>query len=564
MVLSFKKAYLAALQEVKSDPAVTKLSATVTPAASLSYLDPQQLPVNGPGAVKLPPTQQLKAVRQSNSAVSSLTSPKVSTYKFKAQTASRLAFQGTPTVAWHPEDTSRLQPIDRETSAGVRLMPMGGTPQASRELVMGLDFGTSCTKVVIADREMKHAYAVPLVDATGVNCYLLPARLSQSRGEYTLADKGKAFTDLKLSLLASPMDEAVCARVCAFLALVIRSARAWLFTEHRDKYLNADILWTLALGQPADQATSQENKDLYMSLAKVAWFLAGQSGRLTTASVLETWRSRVGINLGDELEIMVMPELAAQIHGFVSSSHFDARGSKIFLMVDVGAGTVDASTFYVKKDASGTASFSLFTNSVEAYGVANLHRYRVGWWQSQLRVKDGGQAVADELEAIRLPTEYRGRFPDSFRSYLHGVSVHFSVGEKTPDEKFFDGVIHQVRGKVLYRAHKDNLLPKESIQGIPLFLCGGGSRHPFFSRIEDELKRKLGCTWLYAQRRDLVLPTGLIAPGVSRTEYDRLSVAFGLSQLTIGSFKQAEKLIPVVPVERASDWTSNYVDKSAC
>lgn len=554
--MSFKKAYLAALQESVSDSVPKRLSVTAL-ASKSSPRKPQKLVINSSG------TGSISAQARKTDQIS-YAPPTYQAHK-NVQASVKLEFGDDPSVAWHPENTSRLQPIDYSTDAGLRLTPIGGKSQADRELVMGLDFGTSCAKVVIADREMKHAYAVPLVEATGVNSYLLPARLSKYRDKYTLTDKGEAFTDLKLSLLASPMDEAACTRVCAFLALVIRSARAWLFTEHREKYLSANIIWSLALGQPADQATSPENKDHFMSLAKVAWFLAGKNKSLTTKSVKNAWLDRDNINLGDELEIVVMPELAAQIHGFVSSSHYDVRGPKIFLMVDVGAGTVDASIFFVKKDPNnGTASFSLFTNSVEAYGVANLHRHRVGWWQSQLRAKAEGQAIADALEAIRLPTEYRGHIPKCFRNYLHGVSAQFIGREQTPDKTFFDKVIDQVRGKVFYGAWKQKLAPKESLDGIPLFLCGGGARHPFFSQIEKELKHTPGCTWLNAQRRELVLPTGLIAPGVSTKDYDRLSVAFGLSQLTLGYFKQADKFNPVGLVKPTSDWTSNYVDKSAC
>lgn len=431
----------------------------------------------------------------------------------------------------------------------------------TRELVMGLDFGTSCTKVVIDDRQMRQRYAVQLVNATGVNAYLLPTRLNEHRGCYTLEDEGVACTDLKLALMASPQDEQVCSRVCAYLALVIRSSRAWLFTQHRKALLKANILWTLALGQPADQATSNDSKQLFDWLGKVAGAMAGSGEPITPDSALERWRERVNLSIDDELEVLVMPEMAAQIHGFVSSQAFDQRSANIFLMVDVGAGTVDASIFHVQKDPAGTVSFSFFTNSVEAYGAANLHRYRVGWWQEQLGKYHEGQQLVAKLESIRLPTEYRGRYPEKFDGYVRGVSSQFIGGEKSPDEAFFKLVRDQVAGRVMYKAWKNNLLTQTAISGMPLFLCGGGGRHVFYKKLQDELRHTQNASWMNAQYRELTLPSDLIAPGVTRADYDRLSVAYGLSRLLPGRMMDANPLMPVVPIPKSSDWRSNYIDK---
>ena len=163
-----------------------------------------------------------------------------------------------------------------------------------RELVMGLDFGTSCTKVVIDDRQMQQRYAVPFVNSTGVEAYLLPARINIDGGNYSLGENGDAFTDLKLSLMASPNDQDACSRVCAYLALVIRAARSWLFTEHGNAFLNSRIFWTLALGQPVDQSVCSKGRELFEDLAKVAWSLAGSTQPISPKYALDCWRCRSG------------------------------------------------------------------------------------------------------------------------------------------------------------------------------------------------------------------------------------------------------------------------------
>ena len=479
---------------------------------------------------------------------------------------------------WKPDELGSGEPLARDETLGAMLAPPGAKAGPARELVMGLDFGTSSTKVVVADRTMNAAYAVPFMDSVGVASYLLPSALLETlEGVYALAGTGKRHADLKLAMLSALSDECACAKVCAFLALTIRQARAWLYESKGDQYLRADILWTLAIGQPADQAASAHHRGHFELLAKVAWQLAGSPGPIHVEAALSAWRHRTELDLADELEVRPMAELSAQIHGFVSSSHFDVRLPNVYLLVDVGAGTVDASLFHVRKDQEGgTVSFDFYTHAVELLGAANLHRARLAWWLAQLRdmqrqldldndpLATRIGSTAAELERMKLPTEFRGRYPDSYRSYVHGVEVGFEGGAKTPDARFYLDVRNQVAGKVLYGAWKQKLLTQEAICGMPFFLCGGGSRHPFYSALKTGLKKAAGCTWLNANPRELVLPTNISAPGVAHGDYDRLSVAYGLSQLNVGTFERVVALKPKAAALEETDRDTVCVDKSVC
>ncbi len=490
-----------------------------------------------------------------------------------------LTYDVTDTVClgWKPNELSSAALLVRDEALGSMLIPPAAKPGPPRELVMGLDFGTSSTKVVIADRTMNAAYAVPFMDSVGVAIYLLPSGLHETpEGVYALAGVGERHGDLKLAMLSSLSDERACARVCAFLALTIRHARAWLFESKGDQYLRADILWTLAIGQPADQAVSKHHRRHFEYLAKVAWQLAGCKGSVGLDAALNAWRNRAELDLDDELEVRPMAELSAQIHGFVSSSHFDDRSPNTYLLVDVGAGTLDASVFHVRKDPGGTVSFDFFTHAVELLGAANLNRVRLAWWEAQLRklfqqldssneplAKSIGSTAA-ELDRMKLPTEFLGRYPDTYRSYVSGVEVGFEGGAKNPDEDFELRVRKQVAGKVLYGAWKRRLLTQEAIRGIPFFLCGGGGRHPFYAALKSSLQKTEGCTWLSPRPRELSLPTNINAPGVAHGDYDRLSVAYGLSQLNPGAFKRVGALEPKVYSSKETDWNTMAVDKSVC
>jgi hypothetical protein len=480
-------------------------------------------------------------------------------------------------IGWKPTNFNERDIILRDDVLGEMLKPPGAKTGPSRELVIGLDFGTSSTKVVIGDKTMNIAYAVPFMDSIGISSYLMPSALIEAPGgHYTLTGSGIRHSDLKLTMLEALSDDLANSRVCAFLALVIRQARAWLFETKRDQFLQAEIMWTLAIGQPADQATSERHRQHFKNLARVAWHLAGRSGHVPVDSALDAWHKRDHLDLDDELEVRPMAELSAQIHGFVSSTHFDARMPNIYLLVDVGAGTVDASLFHVRKESGGTVSFHFFTHSVELLGAANLNRARINWWLTQLSelqrkaeiegchyLKSVLSAI-QEFEVMKLPTEFLESYPNSFKSYVKGVEVNFEGGVIDPDQSFYLRVRDQVAGKVLYGAWKAKLLDQNDVQGMPFFLCGGGSRHPFYASLKTRLQKTDGCTWLSVKPKELALPKNIYASGVNHGDYDRLSVAYGLSQLHPGVFERVTEMKPSVSASCAPDWSIAAIDKSIC
>lgn len=573
MVLSFAKAFTAAVEEMKAaqEAQVGKISQPGKVTKSV-------IPNRNRGRVKYVPGKPVAASPQGarptgapapQAAASNGRAAYVSRFRRSSEptvrpSGFRLRFNGVPSLSWKPHSAKRLRPLDYSRELGSRLSPPEAKPKITRELVIGLDFGTSCAKVVVTDKTMGQSYAVPLTKATGIDSYLLPARITESQGIYLLDGEGIDHTDLKLALLAAPENPALCARVCAYLAMTIQAARAWMFTEHRQSLLQAEIMWTLAVGQPADHAQSSASKQLFHDLARVAWELAGKARPIGVQDAITRWKQRESLTAGDEVEILVMPELSAQIHGFVNSQSYDSRAANIFLLVDVGAGTVDASLFHVKKQSNGNTSFSFFTNSVQPTGLANLHRHRIGWWQEALRGHEQGLPLITELEGIRLPTDYRGRYPESFRGYLQGVSATFFGTERNPDEAFFLTVRNQVAGSVLHRAWQTGLLTQGAIQDTPMFLCGGGSRHPLFKELISELQQTRNASWLRTRHQQLTQPTHLLAPGVVRSDFDRLSVAYGLSHLSLGAIKQVERLVPVVDASSPIDWAKNYVGKDVC
>jgi hypothetical protein len=440
-----------------------------------------------------------------------------------------------------------------------------------RELAIGLDFGTSSVKVIVGDHAAGQAYAVPFFDIDGIESYLLPSRLYESTGSYSLRSGIKAHRNLKLSLVASGDTSLAHRRATAFLALVIRHVRAWLFAQHAEIYSSTRIMWKLVLGMPAENYADSLLVRRFHVLARSAWILAGMRHKEITMDLADLAISKAekleegnsSASESTEAQVDVVPELSAQIYGFLQSNRFDKNAKNIYVMVDVGAGTVDSALFHVKR-IKAKWHFEFFTNLVQPLGVMNLHRDRINWWLNALQThSEHSDSLVKALHETEMITDQLAAIPEHLEDYVSGVDVSFKDPRKHPDEEFFvKKVVAQVRGKTIWRTWKDGYLDQGTLAGVPLFLCGGGMRMNYYHRLSDELKNFQNCTWLNARAIPLEIPKDLDAPGVIRQEYDRLSVAYGLSFLDVGSIVKAlPQPVAAGPQQPRWHFTERFVDK---
>jgi len=467
---------------------------------------------------------------------------------------------------------------DTETISSVSLLSLDlsiGCKDSDRKLVkpevhdmaLGLDFGTSSVKVVIGDLSSGKSYAVPFLNSNGLDAYLLPSRIYESNTHahathgFNLEAGELAFRDLKLSLLANPdsIDRQV--EVIAFLSLVIKRARAWFFHKHQSIYKRVKCIWQLRIGLPAASALDNKFAPLWEGALRAAWQLASHEGDLTRAHALKIRDQIFSDNpITYDLEVQVIPEIAAQIFGFVISSSFDKKAANRFLMVDVGAGTVDASLFKVFPGRGGQWNFEFYTAVVQPYGVANLHAHRVDWWLRNLDGNESAHALMNELRSNKFVTDFSSTLPEKNSSYFSGIHSNFDDPDKADAEFFDKKLMSQVQGSTLWRAVHDDFLTKADLKDIPMFLCGGGSRSAFYLNLENKLQRMPGFSWLSTEAWQLVFPPDLEAENVAEVDFDRLSVAYGLSKVNVGQITQALPM-PKVPIVLQNSFTDRYVDK---
>jgi hypothetical protein len=432
---------------------------------------------------------------------------------------------------------------------------------------MGLDFGTSCAKVIIGDNAIQKAFAVQFRNAAGLQGYLLPCRLFQESSRYSLAPIGDPLADLKLSLLSDPNNSIYQHRVVAFLGLVIRRARAWFLEAHKSVYMSENIIWRISLGLPSANHLKAEQKGIFETLAMSAWIVAGNSSQeicdSRIAAALQRSKELANGSLPKEHEdvvISVVPEIAAQIYGYVASEKFDKKAPNNFLIVDIGAGTVDASLFHVAP-TKGRWDFNFYTATVEPYGTVNLHRNRLRWWDRV--IQECYVERSDLLDAIYAELEWtdsQAGIPERIQDYFSSTKIEFN-DEENPDQTFFNRVFKQIGNQTYFETYKELHLGKEDLKNMPMYICGGGARMEFYNRLKENMSNHHSfLSWMKADYRQLSVPKGLIAPGLPPDCYDRLSVAYGLSFLNVGEILKSVPM-PRIPVVSSDHWRDNYIEK---
>jgi hypothetical protein len=207
----------------------------------------------------------------------------------------------------------------------------------------------------------------------------------------------------------------------------------------------------------------------------------------------------------------------------------------------------------------GQWNFEFYTAVVQPYGVSNLHAYRVDWWHSKLKDADGAGGLIEALQSTKFATDLVASAPAHNRDYFKGVHVK-KVSRDQADLQFFEKLMAQVQGSTLWRAWKDGFLSEDQLTNTPMFLCGGGARSAFYLDLETKLLSCTGYSWLTVEPWQLGTLDDLAADGIHENDFDRLSVAYGLSKLNVGQITQATPL-PKVAVEPPQPFTDRYVDK---
>ncbi len=436
------------------------------------------------------------------------------------------------------------------------------------DIVVGFDFGTSCTKVVFRaplgpGGPAGLAFAVDFDELGHKTCSsLLPSvvwmdsagglSLARGEGKVLLRDiKYHLMRNEKVSAVPSNRDaEGVDARIAsvAFISMALKRAREWFLATHVDVFGEFDIRWSFNLGVPSADCKDSDLCTTYQIVAAAAWALSTRDGSPTVTAAsdaLDSSNAAEGLSERDLAEVHLIPEVAAEVVGYARSA---ARRDGLHILIDVGATTLDVCGFILHRQ-DGDDEYALLTADVKPLGASFLYKTRV-------------DAVAKSVEAhlASLWNEYDPVSPMSSEVSEYAPR-HESVDAslRSGDDEYLGECRRTVFSTIVDL--KTTRYPTSSCwdEAVPMFLSGGGSAMPFYSEelmnaVSERLKSLyIPCRGLQVLTLDR--PARLEAEKVDAQTYHRFAVAWGLSYLDtdIGNVVRPSEIGDISPPE-VYDW----------
>lgn len=422
------------------------------------------------------------------------------------------------------------------------------------DIVIGLDFGTSCCKVALQspyklDGRVVFSEFGEL--AHPVSEYYLPSTLYEGAdGRLGLRETGPTrlvHRHLKIGLLgdqAQTQHEAT-VRAATYLGLVLRQVRRFFLSTQGEIYGADRLRWSLNLGIPSAGYDDAETRRRFRLVAEAAWRLSLSADSPTLGAAQVLLEQRVG---ADDVVIEVVPEVAAQVVGYAKSRQ---RQDGLHLLLDVGASTLDLCAFSLHS-TEGEDGYALLTADVQPLGLLELHRRRA-------------EGTGNQPPFAGIPVDLVAPLPD----WNGGVGNPWAAQLRACDAAFAEAA-----RKVLWRSLADLRRSRDPHsprwrEGLPLFVCGGGCE----SRVVGEARRAADRTgkgvWdPYAGLKPMSLPVPfppIAAPpeALGRMDFARLSVAYGLSfpAINIGKIEAPAEIDDIPNNPPQSGWRSRYIEK---
>ncbi|WP_111994427.1 hypothetical protein [Burkholderia pseudomallei] len=395
---------------------------------------------------------------------------------------------------------------------------------------IGVDFGTAFTKVAIrAGVDLVHVeWSAVTGDDSKTGCYVVPGLVVRAPdGEYCWQRLTETDIqgNLKLSVIEMAGSNECPIAAVAYLALVIRYARAFLYrsTEIGRKLAARSLRWDLNIGCPTEPHEDPTVVQMFRRVALTAWQLATRE-HLYESDISMVWKTDE-MAIGLEAEPGVVPEFVAQIAAYLGSPQVKEG---LHALIDVGAATLDVATFNVvmRNDRASPPRIPIFFSAVRPLGTHYLRHNRHTRLALDLSWNDA------------TPVESADDFGKQNGKPLNEVVA--------VDEEFVGRIVRCVIGVIDGTRTNERGDPNSSAwrEGLPIFVTGGGANYVLYRQaieaVQREVKlrveRRPGCSKFFR-----LIELNPMSGNARHTEAgDRLNVALGLTE-------DAENIARVVP-----------------
>jgi len=397
--------------------------------------------------------------------------------------------------------------------------PFHNSPDSDNEFLMGIDFGTSNTKVVIRDGVQETRYVVEFDVYSDEPC-LLPSRLKMVGKECRFATPNETgLPNLKFLIkegreLALPV---------AYLAMVLRTAQQ-KYEEYRlSKGLDPSGDWLFNLGVPIAHWDEVSLRNSYEAVFVAAVELAFDA-ETTRINVESAERALHATDFRHSDRCQLVPELAAMLTGFVES-RAHSKDRTTYLLVDVGGGTVDFSVVNITQNG-GDTQFWAFASEVEWLGVDHLENKRVDWTHKHL-ADSAGADFLNQLDEWRTLAGTARPVHPLFENYFGwSTGALAASSNRGPDQEMGGEIALKLLEPIRDRSINVHRIQERFWYDMPLIMTGGGGDLPAFRGLFDRLST--GTTknvkWGFTRMAQIKLEVSNRA-----LEFRRFGVAFGLS-----------------------------------
>ncbi len=465
----------------------------------------------------------------------------------QATSAKEINSSSNPVSVNHHSPARQNQYADRLAQAQSRAN--SSNPRRETPIILGVDFGTSSTKVVWREVESDRAHALCFGKRAEVlENYLLPSVVAFD-GDYFAAGldtdeflhtnpQASRFSNFKMCLACVSSEKKDCnpercslshwrplltktdyqsaagsdsviEKVSAlYVGKVIALSKQLIIEDLRSRGIDPDIRWMVNMAAPVEHMSEQSVRQAFEKVLKIgekmSQIFAEETGPRELFELLELYEAAKDQTAKHEMDCFVYPEIAAEVASmYLSRSARDG----IYAFIDVGAGTVDASIFRL---------FSVGQEPQLGFYGASVVRY--------------GAAQIESIAARQLAE----RSAPWFKSIKEKRTVIGSAEFLLPEEAgiYLKNACSWIENRVEAELR---LMLKEAYQkdhgskdwkNLHLLIGGGGATIPVYSAASikafGEIAENLSA-------EELPVPADFNLNGLPKQAFHRFAVAYGLS-----------------------------------
>lgn len=436
---------------------------------------------------------------------------------------------------WTPSAEKSDPPFNRASVAPAAANhPATARTAETVAINLGIDFGTSFTKVCFRDVGTEESSVIPF-ERSALGSALIPTIVAiGDGGRLYVGDRVPRDTPvvmvpyLKMRLAGQRLGddlqavdgidlngvEATRALSSWLLASIVKRSQEWIRRNERNRKSRTPV-WSANIGVPVAYCDSHAIH-IFDEVLGVAWiWLKSGSVPQTLSQALVAYERGMSRLRDQPIDFHAVPEIAAAVHSFVISRE---SVTGIYVYFDIGGGTMDGVAFELVNIA-GTRRINFYSGKVEPLGISAFASAL-----GAAAADDGRPDLVDRLleSASSFTTE-------GFARRVRQLVGYVIVTAKRKDRR--DWQRDAFRGSAFERKFIGSLEPSRMVPLI-VFLGGGGAPSAWYrsviaSTYHEFRHHKAGIPPY--KLIEVPKPSDLSMRGLPDAEFRRFAISYGLS-----------------------------------